>query len=231
MKLYSITCGLLLSATAFASTNENIRFLENVSDKARGYSEADLKKWKLGDGVAAVPESADVKNLEQLRLLVAANPDRYEGYVMYGLHFFMQRDYEVAVAAYGKAVDIVRTNKIVETVEFGKYYVLSLAMLFSKEHDTDKVKALRTFEKIVDYDFNFFDREPRMANCMSLAALDYYGQGDQKKTMELIRRARALKKLPPDVAALLDQIAERIEKNVEPANAPYSSPAPQVQKR
>ncbi len=231
MKLFSIACSMWFSTTVFASTNENISFLENVREEARRYSEADLSKWRFGDGIAAVPESADVKNLEQLRLLVAANPDRYEGYVMYGLHFFIQHDYEVAVAAYGMAVDIVRANKIAQPVDFGKYYELSLAMLFSKEHDKDKVMALRTFEKIVDYDFTFFDREPRLANCISLAALDYYGKGDQKKAMELIRRARALKKLPPDIAALLGQIAERIEKNVEPTNTPYSSPALQVQER
>lgn len=225
MKLLTVTCGLLLTSVAFASTNEHIRFLENVGDEAQRYSEADLRKWNMGEGRAAVPESADHRKLEHVRLLVAANPNRYEGYVMYGQHFFLKQEYKVAVAAFDKAVDIIRKNKITETVAFGKYYELSLAMLFSQEHDKDKVKALQTFEKIVDYDFNFFAKEPKLANCIALAALDYYSLGDRKATLELIQRARALKHLPPDVVALLAQIAERIEKNVEPTDAPCSSPA------
>lgn len=214
---------LLLSSAVFASTNENIRFIENIREEARHYTSGELNKWRFGDGVAVVPESADIKKREDVRLLVAANPDRYEGYVMYGLHFFLKHDFETAVAAYGKAVEIIKTNKISETVAFADYYDLSLAKLYYQEHDLDNAKALRAFERLVDYDFNYFERDEKMANFIGLAALDYYSLGDYVATRKLIQRARTLKHLPSDVTSLLDQINERIEKTREPTNTTHSA--------
>jgi tetratricopeptide (TPR) repeat protein len=231
MRFKAMICSLLLAGTAFSSTNENIRFLENVREESKRYSKSELNRWNLGNGEAVVPESADINNLAHQRLLVAANPDRYEGYVTYGLHFFLQRDWEVAAAAYGRAADIVRRNKLTDAIEFGNYYVLSLIELYMQQRNGDKIKALRTFEKIIDYDFSCFDREPKFADCIFLAVSDYYSQGDRKAAMGLIQRAHVLKKLPIHVASRLAQMTEKIEKNVEPTNAPYSSPAPQVQKR
>ena len=212
---------LLLISAAFATTNEDIRFLDNVRTEAKHYSPAELKMWNLGAdrARAAVPESADHRNLEHMRLLVAANPDRYEGYVMYGLHFFIEKRWDVAVAAYDKAVEIIRLDKITNTVSFSQYYDASLLGLFAQERQKDKSHALKTFEKLVTYDFTVFDREPKLAPYLSLVVMDYYTLNDSAACRALIQRAQSLTNLPPDVSATLAQMLERIANKGEHAGA------------
>ena len=144
---------------------------------------------------------------------------------MYGLHFFLKRRWDVAVAAYEKAVAVIRRDKLTNTVSFANYYDLALLALFSQERQKDKSQALKTFEKLVTFDFEYFDREPKMAQCLSLAVMDYYGLNDSTACRQVIQRAQALKHLPPDVSALLTQVSERIDKKGEPTTPPYSEPA------
>jgi len=210
MKHLIATSLLFIAVSVRAATNEHAAFLLDAHAAAAAYDEATLKKWNMGGDRAAVPESADHRNLEHVRLLIAANPDRYEGYVMYGLHFFLKRQYDVAVAAYEKATEIVTRQKISDTVEYGKYYNLSLIMLYREQREDDKAVALDTFGKLARRDLEFFGRETKLADVLALAALDYYAAGRRDEAKELIERSRGIKDIPDSVRKTLESIHERI---------------------
>jgi tetratricopeptide (TPR) repeat protein len=152
---------IFVSLDVLASQNENIVFLQQIHEQAKTYDQADLEKWNMGEGAdAIVPESADAEKLEHVRILVAANPDRYEGYVMYGLHFFLKGEFDVAVTSYEKATAIILRDGIENPVNYKKYYSMSLIMIYQKTRNSNKAEALKSFDKLMEYDFDIFNRDP-----------------------------------------------------------------------
>ena len=191
-------------------TNKHIQFIMDLQKGESHYSDAQLQKWRMADASDNIPEFADFSNLTHVRLFVAANPDRYEGYVMYGLHFFRKQEFDVAVAAYDKAEAIIQAQKIKETVEYRKFYELSLVLLYGQQRNHNMVLALDTFEKLVALDFEFFSRVPEFANVIALAAMDYYNTGRLEDAKRLVERTRGLKNIPVDVIEKLEWLYKKI---------------------
>lgn len=192
-------------------SNEHIQFLMDLEKGESNYSDAQLQKWRMADASDNIPEFADFNNLNHVRLFVAANPDRYEGYVMYGLHFFRKKEFDVAVTAYDRAEAIIQAQKIKETVEYRKFYELSLVMLYGRQRNHNKVLAIETFEKLVALDFEFFSRVPELANVIALAAMDYYNTGRLEDAKRLVIRTQRLKYIPTDVIEKLEWLHKKID--------------------
>ncbi len=191
--------------------NEHIQFIADVQKGKTPYSDEQLKRWRISKEPPEIPEVADFQKLEHTRLFLAANPHRYEAFVLYGLHFFRRQKFDVAVAAYDEAVAIIQNEDIKDTVEYAKFYDMSLFMLYRQRREYNKTLALETFKKLVRFDFEFFDREPELANAIYLAALDYYDIGRPRDAKRLIERARQLKAVPAEVTEQLERLYKTIE--------------------
>jgi len=220
----NMNCSLTLSAVllafnAHATTNEHITFLQDLPDSIRVFSKQELRRWKMPNESDAIPESADFSKLDHVRLFLAANPERYEPYVQYGGFFFKIQKFDVAALAYEKATEIINRDGIKHPAEYWKFYIGSLVMLYLAERETDKAQALKTFQKIVDLDFDFFDRESKLAEIPLLAALDYENVGDWKSAKRLIVRARQLKTLSNDVRNKMELIYRKMDTTEPPAGS------------
>jgi len=191
--------------------NEHIQFIMDLQNGESLYSDDQLQNWRMADASDSIPEFADFSNLTHVRLFVSANPHRYEGYVMYGLHFFRKKDFEVAVSAYDMAEAIIQTQKIKDTVEYRKFYELSLVMLYRQQRNHNKALALDAFEKLARLDYEFFSRVPELANVIALAAMDYYKSGRLEDAKRLVVHTRGLKHIPADVIEKLEWLYKKID--------------------
>ena len=198
--------------------NEHIQFITDLQNGESLYSDDQLQNWRMADTSDSIPESADFSNLTHVRLFAAANPNRYEGYVMYGLHFFRKQEFDVAVTAYDRAETIIQTQKIKDTVEYRKFYELSLIMLYRQQRNHDKILALDTFEKLARLDFEFFSRVPKLASVIALAAMDYYNTGRLEEAKRLVERTRELKNIPMDVVEKLEWLDQKIDIEQDKSN-------------
>lgn len=198
--------------------NEHIQFVTDLQKGKPVYPDTLLQKWRMADASSSIPESADFDNLTHVKLFVAANPHRYEGYVIYGLYFFRKQEFDVAVAAYNRAEAIIQAQKIKDTVEYRKFYELSLVMLYRQQRNHDKVLALDTFEKLERLDFEFFSRVPELANVIALAAMDYYNTGRLEDAKRLVERTRGLKNIPVDVIEKLEWLYKKIDIEQDKSN-------------
>ena len=187
------------------------QFIADVQKGKTPYSDEQLKRWRISKEPPEIPEVADFQKLEHTRLFLAANPHRYEAFVVYGLHFFRRQKFDVAVAAYDEAVAIIQNEDIKDTVEYAKFYDIALFMLYRQQREYNKTLALETFEKLVGFDIEFFEREPKLANAIYLAALDYYEICRSQDSKRLVERARQLEAVPADVKEQLERLYKKIE--------------------
>lgn len=66
---------------------------------------------------------------------------------MHGLHFFLERRRDAAVAAYEKAVDVIRRDKLTNSVSFANHHDAALLALFAEESQKHKIQVPKTFGK------------------------------------------------------------------------------------
>jgi tetratricopeptide (TPR) repeat protein len=179
-----------VAAITSASTNEHIAFIYQIDDQQKSYDTAKLKEWSMGEGDPVIPESADIKNLEHVKLLVAANPNKYEAYAAYGMHFYLKKEFDVAAVAYEKAIEICLAEGTKDKLDCKNELSVSLLMLYQQNRSTNKPLALNYFDKLVTYNFDYFAQNPEMIAGITLVANDYCDVGRIEDGKRLIQRVK-----------------------------------------
>jgi hypothetical protein len=209
------------------SPNIHIRFIQRVNNGDELFSEEELSRWHFPAERASMPEAADIKNLDHMQRLLAANPQRYESYACYGRCLVTrnlpkqqpptEEEAEAAIYAFEKAEAIVEQEGIDPTLNYSSFYCSALYMKYGYERTRDDARpeSVRWFDRILEVDPEYIKQHPHrdIGSTVLLAILDHVELNNTERAQELIVYAKELKQLTDDQRQTLSAIEQRMKKD------------------
>lgn len=138
----------------------------------------DVSKYVCTDRFFAVPESIDPLNLDQARLLVKANPDRFESHLMLAGALIKTGRLQAALDEF-KAVDELASKvhdpAVLSGLEYDGMYAFTIFAVAEQriKKDFNDLYTLRMLQQAIGMDHGKLQQERLLSRCYLYAATLY----------------------------------------------------------
>lgn len=188
------------------SENEEIRFIQQARRGLLRPTDEEIKKWRFTTVPGLIPESAEFTNINDMRLLLAANPTRYEAYLSYCRNLatrgiaenraMTQEEAEAAIYAYRLSQEIIENENIANPIDGRKFFSIALMTMYIAgfENESRDPENSNWIDKIMDvYPEFFLDVSNAEFPILILTvAVDHWKLGNQERALEYIELAKRI---------------------------------------
>jgi lipopolysaccharide biosynthesis regulator YciM len=150
----------------------------------------DLREYVCTNRFFAVPESFDTSDVEKCRLLVKANPNRFEPHLLLATAFAQVGRVEEAVEEFRTVDELsskVKDREVLASLPYEDFYAFALFAAADKrlKQNTNDLYALRMLQQAVGMDVSALREKKRLAQCyMTMGAL-YLKRGLNDRAIEV----------------------------------------------
>jgi len=149
----------------------------------------DLREYVCTNRFFAVPESFDTSNIEKCRLLVKANPNRFEPHLVLATAL-AQVGPEEAVEEFRIVDELsskVKDREVLASLPYEDVYAFALFVAADKrfQQNTNDVATLRMLQQAMGMDLSELRKNKRLTQCYGMFGTLYLKRGLYDKTIEV----------------------------------------------
>jgi tetratricopeptide (TPR) repeat protein len=176
----------------------------------------DLREYACTNRYFAVPESFDTANLEECRLLVKANPNRFEAHLTLATALIQTGRLDEAIDEFRTVDELsskVKDRDVLASLPYEDIYAFTLAAAADKrfKQNVNDLYTLRMLQQVIGMDVSELREKKRLAQCYMMLGTLYLKRGLYDKAIETatigIKTAQA--EDHPDFVPLFEEIAAK----------------------
>jgi tetratricopeptide (TPR) repeat protein len=137
-----------------------------------------------------VPESFDTSDVEKCRLLVKANPNRFEPHLLLATAFVQVGRLEEAVEEFRTVDQLssqVKDREVLASLPYEDFYAFALCAAADKclKQNTNDLHALRMLQQAIGMDVSALRERKRLAQCYMMMGSLYLKRGLYDRAIEV----------------------------------------------
>jgi hypothetical protein len=164
----------------------------------------------------AVPESVDMSNVDQARMLVKANPNRFEAHLMLASALLANKRIEDCIREF-KVVDElssrVKDQAVLAGLQYEDIYAFALFVAAERrlKEDVNDLYTLRMFRQVIGMDHSKLEEKGLLPRCYMYIATLYVTRGAYDSAIRSAMAGRVIAEEKEDTESimLLDAIIKR----------------------
>jgi tetratricopeptide (TPR) repeat protein len=150
----------------------------------------DLREYVCTNRYFAVPEAFDISNVEKCRLLIKANPNRFESHLMLASAFVHAGRLEDAIEEFRTVDELsskVKDREVLASLPYEGYYAFALAAAADKRYkqDVNDLYTLRMLQQVIGMDLSDLREKKRLAQCYMMLGSLYLKRGLYDQAIEV----------------------------------------------
>jgi hypothetical protein len=159
----------------------------------------DLRKYVCTDRFFAVPESVDPLNLDEARLLVKANPDRFESHLMLSGALIKAGHLQEALNEFRTVDELaskVRDEAVLAGLEYDGMYAFTLFAVAEQriKKDFNDLYTLRMLQQAIGMDHGKLQQEGLLSRCYLYAATICLKRGSYDAALHVAEVGKSIAK-------------------------------------
>ena len=149
----------------------------------------DLREYVCTNRSFAVPESFDTANLDECRLLVKANPNRFEAHLTLASALVQTGRLEEAIEEFRTVDELsskVKDREVLASLPYEDIYAFTLFAAADKrlKQNVNDLYTLRMLQQAIGMDVSELREKKRLAQCYMMLATLYLKRGLYDKAIE-----------------------------------------------